>query len=116
MAWQSFAVDEYEAYQVALNTSGFPDIYGFIRLRWGGQRRATLWFYRDSAASVPANASFSSGGLTMYYARFREAAFRDAVDLLRNEQPVYFQYNDTSNGAFLTTGSEPVGEGEQPAP
>jgi hypothetical protein len=53
--------------------------------------------------------------VTVYYARFRQAELRDAVDLLRNEKPVYFQYNDTTNGAFLATGSEPVGEAE-PAP
>jgi hypothetical protein len=116
MPWQSFSVDQYEVYQVALNTSGFTDIYGYIRLYWGGQYRATLWFYRDSAASVPANASFTSNGVVIYYARFRQAELRDAVDLLRNEKPVFFQFNDTSAGAFLTTGSEPVGEGEAPAP
>ena len=116
MPWQSFSIEEYEVYQVALNTSGYPDIYGFIRLHWGGQLRATLWFHRDSATSVPPNASYTSGGVLIYYARFRQAEAHDAVDLLRNEKPVYFQYNDTTNGAFLATGSEPVGEGEHPAP
>ena len=116
MSWQSFSVDQYEAYQVALNTPGYPDIYGFIRLRWGGEQRATLWFYRDSVPAVPSNGSFSSGGLIRYYARFRQAQLHDAVDLLRNEKPVFFQWNDTTNGAFLATGSEPVGEAETPAP
>src|SRR5262245_42795557 len=116
MPWQSFSVETYEVFQVALNTSGYPDIYGFVRLYWGNQQRATLWFHRDSAASVPANAAYPSGGTTIYYARFRQSEFRDAVDLLRNESPVFFQFNDSTNGAFLSTGSEPVGEGEQPPP
>ena len=114
MPWQVFNVDQYEAYQVALNTIGFPDIYAFIKLHWGGQVRATLWFHRDSAASVPPNGSFSSGKVTEYYARFRQAEYRDAIDLLRNEKPVFFQWNDTTSGAFLATGSEPIGEGERP--
>src|SRR5580765_2711730 len=100
MAWQSFSVDKYEAYQVALNTAGYPDIYGFIRLYWAGHR-ATMWFHRDSAAVVPTNSSFTSGGEINYYARFRQAEFHDAVDLLRNEKPVFFQWNDTTKGAFL---------------
>jgi hypothetical protein len=112
MPWQSFSVEQYEVYQVALNTSGYPDIYGFIRLWWGGQLRATLWFHRDTASSVPGNAAYTSGGVMIYYARFRQAELADAIDLLRNEKPIYFQYNDTTNGAFLSTGSEPVGEGE----
>jgi hypothetical protein len=112
MPWQSFSVDQYEAYQVALNTPGFPDVYGFIRLYWGAQVRATLWFYRDSAPAISPNASYSSGGVIRYYARFRQAQFHDAIDLLRNEKPLYFQFNDTTNGAFLSTGGEPVGEAE----
>ncbi len=112
MPWQSFSVDQYEAFQVAMNTSGFPDVYAFIRLSWGGQQRATLWFSRDSAAVVAPNASFVAGGVTMYYARFRHAQFHDAIDLLRNERPMFFQWNDMTNGAFLGTSSEPVGEGE----
>jgi hypothetical protein len=68
MPWQSFSVEQYEVYQVALNTSGYADIYGFIRLHWGGQLRATLWFHRDSATSVPPNASYTSGGVLIYRA------------------------------------------------
>lgn len=112
MPWQSFAVDQYESFLVALNTTGFPDTYGFIRLYWGGQRRATLWFQRDTATATLPNSSSTSGGVTSYYARFEQSEFADAVDLLRNEKPVYFQYNDTTNGAFLATSPEPVGEGE----
>ena len=115
MPWQSFSIDQYEAVQVALNTAGYPGIYAFIRLRWGGQQRATLWFHQDGTA-VPANGSFTSGGVLYYYARFGQAEFRDAVDQLRNEKPVFFQWNDTTNGAFLATSPEPVGEGESPPP
>src|SRR5262245_3596798 len=116
MPWQSFSVDQYEAFQVALNTAGYAEIYGFIRLYWGGHQRAILWFHRDSTTAVPANASYASGSGTVYYARFRQAEFHDAIDLLRNEKPVFFQYNDTTNGAFLATGGEPVGEGEHQMP
>ena len=35
------------------------------------------------------------------------------VDMLRNESPVNFYYNDATNVALLTTSLEPVGEGEQ---
>jgi hypothetical protein len=79
-----------------------------------GKKRATLWFYRDSVSTISANASFSSGGYTQYYGRFGQAEFRDSIDLLRNEKPVSFQWNETSNGVFLSTGEEPVGEAELP--
>jgi hypothetical protein len=34
------------------------------------------------------------------------------LDIIRNETPVYFNYNDTSNAAQIYTGSEPIGEEE----
>jgi hypothetical protein len=55
-----------------------------------------------------------SGGSLRYYARFRQSDFPGAVDLLRNEKPVYFNFNDTTMGALLSTGPKPVGEGETP--
>ena len=36
--------------------------------------------------------------------------FRDAVDMLRNEKPIF--YNFIQGHAILSTSSEPVGEGE----
>jgi len=37
--------------------------------------------------------------------------FADSIDLLRNEKPVYFHWNDTSRGVRLSTANEPIGEG-----
>src|SRR6266852_2812832 len=98
MAWESFSVDRYEGYSVAPNTEGLPGIYGFIRLYWKDRQRATLWFYRESVTTIPANMSLTSGGSTTYYRRFGQAQFRDGVDLLRNEKPVFFQWNETTKG------------------
>jgi hypothetical protein len=113
MSWELFSVDSYSVFSVSQNTQGFPDIYGFITLDWEGTRTATLWFYRESAV-IPANASFNSGGHPNYYGRFGQAQFSDCVDLLRNEKPVFFHWNETTKGVFLATGEEPVGEAEQP--
>jgi hypothetical protein len=114
MSWQSFNVEAYELFVVAPNTQGFPEIYAFIRLHWDGKQRGTLWFFQDGTANIPANASFESGGYTNYYGRFRQGHFRECVDLLRNEKPAFFQWNDTTKGVFLTTKAETVGEGEGP--
>ncbi len=34
------------------------------------------------------------------------------IDILRNESPVYVQWNQDQNCGFLSTSAEPVGEGE----
>ena len=114
MAWELFSIDDYEVFSVSQNTPGYLGVYGFIRLHWQGKQRATLWFYRDSVTTIAANASFSSGGYTNYYGRFGQTQFGDCVDLLRNEKPVFFHWNEGSKGAFLATGEELVGEAERP--
>lgn len=114
MPWESFEVDDYKVVVVAESTPGYPNTHAFIRLFWGGQQRATLWINRQDSPPTLPNASFESGGETRYYARFREGAFEGLRGLLRNEKPVFFQYNTTSTGAFLSTGEEPVGEGDEP--
>ena len=78
MAWQSFEIEQYEVYAVARNTPGYDDTHAFIRLYWQGKQRATLWFYLDSVTTIPANASFNSGGFTNYYARFDKPPFPTA--------------------------------------
>ncbi len=79
-----------------------------------GNNAPPLWINRQDSPPTLLNASFESGVETRYYARFREGAFEGLRDLLRNESPVFFQYNTTSTGAFLSTGEEPVGEGDEP--
>lgn len=114
MAWESFGIDQYEVCMVAQNTAGYPGVYAFIRLHWQGRQRGTLWFHRLSVTTIPANGSFSSGGAMTYYARYGQTELRDIVDLLRHEKPVFFQWNESSKGAMLSTGKEPVGEEEVP--
>jgi hypothetical protein len=116
MSWTQFLVDDYKVYGVAYNTKGFPSVYGFIRLFWDDKDKATLWFYRDGSGSVSDNGSFERGGHTHYYGRFGQSQFSDFVDLLRNESPIYFHWNDDTKGVFLSTGEEPVGEEESDLP
>ncbi len=50
-----------------------------------------------------------------YALSYRYADMPGLVDMLRNEKPVYLVYVPTgTNNTRLSTGSEPVGEGEQP--
>ena len=99
MAWESFTVDEYEVTAVTVNTDGLPGVYGYIRLFWEGQQRATLWSLSRHRASRPTNHS-SSGGVKKYCGRYSQTQFADCVDLLRNEKPVTFGWNEATKGAL----------------
>lgn len=114
MAWESFSIGKYEVFLIADNTKGLEGTYGFINLYWQGQYHAKIWFYRGNGPTKVPNASYVSGGFKIYYAYFQQAQFHDSIDLLRNEKPVYFQWNEATKGAYLATSQEPVGEEELP--
>jgi len=78
-------------------------------------------FLYDNGASLIAKVEFipdtepvppaveTDGKYVLYYPR---AALPEVIDLLRNESPVYVTWVDSAN-ATLSTGYEPVGEGER---
>ena len=68
-----------------------------------------IWFV-DSTEPLPLATKSSTGIYTLYY-RMRDLP--TIVDLLRNEKPVFLHFADGIN-ARLSTGEEPVGEGEVP--
>jgi hypothetical protein len=57
----------------------------------------------------PLPAATEEHGKQLLY--FRRSALHDVVDLLRNEGPVFLKQDDGT--VALSTGYEPVGEGEQ---
>jgi hypothetical protein len=95
---------------VTLGTSGYGGLHAFVELFWAGKMRARLWFH--SGPTTLTNSSSGSGDDVTYYGRFTAAQFPDSIDLLRHEKPVYFNWNETTKGAFLSTSSEPIGEAE----
>lgn len=114
MAWDKFEVKKYTVFLVAHNTPGYLNIYGYIKLNWQSENRATLWFYRNGAGASEDNSSSVSSGVRSYSGRFDQTQLRDCVDILRNEKPVFFHWNPTSKGIFLSTEEEVVGEEELP--
>ena len=51
-------------------------------------------------------------GQNLFDVYFWMSSWAHIVDMLRNESPVTLFYNDSYNTLQLTTGSEPIGEGE----
>jgi hypothetical protein len=64
----------------------------------------------DDADPLPASAE--KHGRQLLY--FRRSALHDVVDLLRNEGPIFLK--EDNGTVALSTGFEPVGEGEQLPP
>ena len=78
------------------------------------QAVAFLNFYPDSTATpLPDNSMNIQNGEKVYIASFRQSWFAAAIDLLRNELPITFWFDETTKEAIVGTSTqEPVGEGE----
>jgi len=74
---------------------------------------AFLHFYPEGVA-VPANSKQTHipTGRPIFYVNYRYAQFGNVVDILRNEKPLKFMFNDGNLGAYITTSEEPIGEAE----
>ena len=79
------------------------------------QAVAFLNFYPDTTTTpLPGNSAQTQGGMKVYVANFRRSWFSAAIDLLRNELPLTFWFDEATKEAILGTGTqEPVGEGEK---
>ena len=70
---------------------------------------ATLWFLPEDS-SLPDNRKRPNQDIFEVY--YHMDSWTALIDILRNESPLYFHFNDTSNAAQLHTSHEPVGEEE----
>lgn len=95
-------IDEYEVMYSA--NKFLPRIW----LKNGGKYIGQLIFKPDGS-SLPAD-STSDGQVNLYY---HLEDFENAIDLLRNEKPMYLLFNGPTSENGIKTTAEPTGEGEQ---
>jgi hypothetical protein len=95
-----------DKYLVMYSANRFAPRIGLIN---GGRYIGQLVF-RPNGSTLPPDA-MARNQLTLYY---HLDDFQNAIDLLRNESPMYLLYS-SSGGGFengIKTTQEPVGEGE----
>lgn len=109
------AVIEIKQYDVAFyaggrNAAGYP-YRAIIGLRdEGGRLVGAAYFHLDASKMPGADTQKASGYVSCHYA---EADYPHVLDLLRNEKPVYVEFEaGVGNVASIRTSAEPVGEGE----
>lgn len=83
--------------------------------------RAIIRCYNDNSLILEANfypgknripENYYSINSKLVYLRYPMSMYSQILDLLRNEKPIYFRFNESSKVGFIRTGKEPVGEGE----
>ena len=101
------AVTKIDRYEVAYSANQFvPRIF----LTGGGKSLGQLVF-KPNGAALPPDSVGGSGEVNVFY---HLDDFQNAVDLLRNESPVYLFFNGPGPGNEngITTGQEMPGEGD----
>lgn len=103
MAWNWYEIDRYNV------SVGHGNLYGAIEL-FADEFWAHIRFHEKGP--LPNSSEPTQKGKPFYgHLEFQQMPM--IVDLLRNEKPVRFGWCEGSPNAFLlTTGREPVGEGD----
>lgn len=104
MAWRWYTVNEYKV------SLGGERYYAGIQLFGDSSFYASLRFERNDTAL---GGSAPSGHGARFWGNLDYRQMQPMLDLLRNESPVRFGWNDANPDQFhLMTGQEPVGEGD----
>lgn len=103
----SHKIDDYSTLIIS-NYSGGTQI-GFVYLYGESSKYLGYFGIIKDGEPLPQNIQHSNNILNIY---FHESELHSIIDTLRNENPVYVKFNTTLKWGSLSTGKEPVGEGE----
>jgi len=96
-------------YAGARNVAGYP-YRAIIGLRDDNDKLIGAAYFHHNVATMPnADTQKATGYISCHYLA---ADYSHVLDLLRNEKPVYAEFEAGGNIANIRTSAEPVGEGE----
>jgi hypothetical protein len=103
---REMAITRVDAYEVLYSANKFSPR---IALKHAGENIGQMIF-KPNAATLPADTNVS-GQIVLYY---HLDDFHNAIDLLRNEKPIYLYFNGSGDGFEngIKTMVEKIGEGE----
>ena len=105
-----FKIERYAVYVRSPSLgSGGNAVPHIILLLGPEQGQRTYLYFLNNMQQKPANRY--TGAYWVGY--FNRSQYADILDLLRNEMPVYFHYNDTLGNAQLQTALEIAGVGDE---
>jgi len=106
MAWIQ---KEFDSYKLWHAPGSSPVTVASIECFKTGIRVGALFFYNDNIA-LPPNENHQTLGIRLY---LHASRFKDVIDTVRQEKPLYLMLETVSLNGWLTTNdTEPVGEEE----
>jgi len=99
---------EVQSYSIIFygGTEGYQGNRAQIQL-FGDEKKALAWIRFCDPGEAPKADTNAGGTIRMH---LPSTMFHSVLDVLRNEKPVFIRF--VQNRGFLSTGQEPVGEGE----
>lgn len=104
----NFIIEEFELYKATIHDGNYNNLDYSIELPLP-DGEAHLRF---KEGDLPSNSVSIKGETKVYDVFYHSKRYMHMIDLLRNEGPLYFYYNLDTGHSYITTGDEPVGEGE----
>lgn len=102
-----FEIKRYTYYDFSSRDSGSQA----VAICTGDAGKTVYVHFVGGTGDLPAAQKLDDNRFILYY---RHANMPNIVDMVRNEKPIYLIYvPDGTNNTRLSTGSEPVGEGEE---
>ena len=101
-----FKIQQFEEYKVLMYSEHTnANIYYAIELPLEDGRAILRFLHGD----LPHNYTKELNGKTIYYVHFHKDQFDPILDVLRNEDNLFFYYNHENNESYMTTSEEHVG-------
>ena len=105
---ENFIIEEFENYKVSLFSKTESNLEYKIHIKIPSGN-IILWFVNGN---LKTNEIKMFGHKRVLNCYFRAQRYPHFIDILRNEGPLFFYYNKDDKTCYITTGDEPVGEGE----
>jgi len=104
----NFIIEEFDEYKATIHDSNYAGVEYSIQLHLPDGEAQLRFQSKD----FKANHITKKNDKNLYNVYYKSDKYYNVIDLLRNEGPLYFFYNLDTGHSYLTTGDEPVGEGE----
>jgi len=104
----SHEIETYKVFLMSQDQSKYAGRYATILLKLKGTKeKAFLYFY--DANKLPSENKKSENNFKTYW---KMSQYDNVLDILRNEKPLFFYFDEGSKVANVQTTDEPVGEEE----
>ena len=113
MATYSYTVNSYVVFLYG-GPDGNSGADATVSLQVTGEQPAYVFLrYFPDGTNLPANSlGTHQNGNLMFYLSYHYDQLSNSIDILRNESPIRFFFNDNNDIGYIATGTEDVGDGE----